>query len=89
MSNKQVYRQCTLELPLENGGKLVDHAWIPAKFAKVGKKLIIDTKEEGYREGWVVMSVGGSREDSEVKLQTDAQREFAKKLDKKNRRDSE
>lgn len=89
MSNKQIYRQCALELPLENGGKLVDVAWIPAKHAKIGKKLIIDSKAEGQREGWVVKSVGGSREESEVKNQTEAQREFAKKLDKKNRRDKE
>ena len=88
MSNKQIYRQCTLEFPLENG-KLIDQAWIPAKLAKVGKRLVIDTKAEGFREGWVVKSVGGSREESEVKMQTDAQREFVKKLDKKNRRDKE
>jgi len=89
MSNKQIYRQCTLEFPLENGGKLIEHAWIPAKLAKVGKRLIIDTKEEECRDGWVVMSVGGSREETEVKNQTEAQRNFAKKLDKKNRRDTE
>jgi len=89
MSNKQIYRQCTLELSLENGAKLLDHAWIPARYAKVGKKLVIDTKEEGRRDGWVVLSVGGSREDNEIKMQTDAQRDFSKKLDKKNRRDKE
>ena len=89
MSNKQIYRQCTLELPLESGGKLVDHAWIPARHAKVGKRLVIDTKAEGFRDGWIVASVGGSREESEVKNQTEAQREFQKKLDKKNRRDKE
>jgi hypothetical protein len=89
MSNKQIYRQCSLELPLENGGKLIDTAWIPAKLAKIGKRLVIDTKAEGYRDGWVVKSVGGSREESEVKNQTEAQRAFEKKLDKKNRRDKE
>lgn len=89
MSNKQIYRQCTLELPLDNGGRLIDIAWIPAKLAKIGKSLVIDTKEEGYRDGWVVSSVGGSREESEVRNQTEAQRDFVRKLDKKNRRDSE
>ena len=86
MSNKQIYRQCVLERKIENG-VLTDHAWIPARLAKVGKMLTITTKSKDIQDGWIVKSVGGSREDSEIKNQTETQREFAKKLDKKNRRE--
>jgi len=81
MSTKQVYRQCALELPLENGGRLVDHAWIPAKLAKVGKRLVIDTKAEGFRDGWIVVTVGGSKNVDDLETQRKAQKRWEDVLD--------
>ncbi len=89
MSNKQIYRQVKLQRNDGIGSAWIDIAWIPAKLAKVGKTLTIDTKPDGERDGWVVLEIWGSREESEVKSQTEAQREFSKKLDKKNRRPTE
>lgn len=89
MSNKQIYRQVKLQRSDGEGHAWIDVAWIPAKLAKAGKTLTIDTKADGERDGWVVLEVYGSREESEVKNQTEAQRAFVKKLDKKNCRDKE
>lgn len=41
-----IYRQCKLKRPSDNGTGIVEYvAWLPAKFAVTGKKLIIQEKE--------------------------------------------
>ncbi len=41
-------------------------AWIPEKFAVVGKLLELRTSHGGWQNGWEVMSVGMVRPSAEV-----------------------
>jgi hypothetical protein len=57
------YRQCTYEMPTEEGKK-VDVSWIPEKFAKVGKKIYFGKRIDSPEELWTVVSVGGRQKES-------------------------
>lgn len=81
MSNKQIYRQCKLERDISPTSKNVDYAWIPASFAKVGKSLSIKNSDDEWVAGWIVISVGGSRDVEEINLQRDAQKRWERVLD--------
>ena len=64
MSKKEEwYRQCKFEVPTETGKKL-DVAWIPEKFAKVGKKIYIGEKRPNPEEIWVVTHVFDRKSES-------------------------
>lgn len=61
MSDDYLMSQCVLRK-----GKSTQVAWIPAKFAKVGKK--IELKENGeWEEGWEVQSIYHSSRFYEVR----------------------
>lgn len=79
--NKQLYKQCTMERQLDGNSKHIDVAWIPTSFAKVGRKLSIKNSNDEWVEGWTVMSVGGSKDFDELKLQRDAQKRWERVLD--------
>lgn len=54
MSKKEVwYVQCRFETKTSEGTK-VDTAWIPEKFAKVGKKIYLGKKRPNPEELWRV-----------------------------------
>lgn len=57
------YRQCTYEVPVENGKK-VDVSWIPEKLAKVGGKIYFGKKTDTPKELWTITSVGGRQLES-------------------------
>lgn len=67
------YRQCTYEVPIENGKK-VGVSWIPEKLAKVGGKIYFGKKKKDTvntvnksgepRELWTITSVGGRQLES-------------------------
>ncbi len=59
------YRQCRFETPTE-GGKKIDTAWIPEKFAKVGKKIYIGEKRPDPDEIWTVTHVFSRKPESYV-----------------------
>lgn len=55
-----VYRQCKLE---KGGGCVVTTSYIPEKYAIVGD--VVKLKDNtGWDDGWVVVSVGHSRNDA-------------------------
>ena len=55
-----MYTQCVLKRP-SDGGFLVDNAWIPSEFAKLGKVLKIKQDDNIWQDGWKVTSVGTTR----------------------------
>lgn len=85
MSNKQVYRQCKMERPVEGSESSAVHqhvAWIPAVFAKVGKKVSFkDVESEEWKHGWVVVEVWGSMDVDDIELQRKAQKRWEHVLD--------
>lgn len=78
--HKQIYKQCTMEKQLSNLSKQVDIAWIPALFAKVGKRLSIKNSQEEWIDGWVVVFVGSSTEFDIIDSQRDAQKRWERVL---------
>lgn len=60
MSKQQWYRQCKFEAPTELGKK-VETAWIPEKFAKVGKRIYIGEKRPNPEPIWTVTHVYARR----------------------------
>lgn len=46
MSQETHYKHCTMRRPASNG-TLVEIAWIPEKFAEVGRKIILGKKTPG------------------------------------------
>lgn len=77
MPTQQLYRQCSLERPTENG-KVTHVAWIPSQFAKVGKKVQIDSLGE---ELWtVVFASSSTRTMDEMEDQRGAHKRFAEVL---------
>ncbi len=64
----QNYRQCTLTRT-KHGVQLQQIAWIPAKFAVVGKFLRLRDED-----GWQVISVGGEIEESYILAHKDDHR---------------
>lgn len=88
MSKKNdTYRQCKLVKQTDTG-TLVDVAWIPARFAKVGRQLQL-RKEQGngcvvgYTEwdgGWVVDEVWGTMIVADLDRQREAQRRWERTL---------
>lgn len=86
MSNEQMYKQCRMEKPTATG-KLVHTAWIPSRYAHVGKvlQLKFDTLGgEGTWDGpWTVVSAGGSvRTMTEMQIQRQALKRWSDVLDK-------
>ncbi len=66
MSKKeQWYKQCRFETRTDEGRK-VDTAWIPEKFAKVGKKIYIGEKRPNPEEIWKVTHVFSRKPESWV-----------------------
>ena len=65
--SEQQYRQCKLEKATPTGGKWVDVAYIPAKYAKVGKTLVIkDPATDEWNDGWLVVEAGSTLVDYEL-----------------------
>lgn len=65
MSKENTYKQCYLHHPTEGS---VHIAWIPTKFAVVGRNVSIKmAKDSEWIHGWVVREVYlGSRTDTEI-----------------------
>jgi len=59
------YRQCRFETKTASGTK-VDTAWIPEKFAQVGKRIYIGEKRPNPEEIWVVTAVFARQPESWV-----------------------
>ena len=59
------YRQCRFET-IGDGPKKFDVAWIPEKFAKVGKKIYLGEKRENPEPIWEVKEVYARRPESWV-----------------------
>ena len=56
----EYYKQCEYESETENG-LLKAVAWLPEKFAVVGKKIYFGNKTENPERIWTVTSVGDIR----------------------------
>lgn len=65
MSKQRWYRQCRFEIETE-GGRKVDTAWIPEKFAQVGKRIYLGEKRPDPEEVWTVTAVFARRPESWV-----------------------
>lgn len=50
----EYYVQCELRKPAETG-TFTDTAWIPAKFATVGKTIRIKRDDDTWDDGWIVV----------------------------------
>jgi hypothetical protein len=86
---KESYTQCKMERQLPSGAKQFHTAFIPTSFAKIGRSIEImaDSDDEGsWSAGWVVVERGASMDRVALELQRSAQKNFATKLDKKQRR---
>ena len=86
---KASYTQCKMERKLASGGKQTHTAYIPSNFAKIGRniEIMMDSDDEGsWSEGWVVVERGSTVDRVALELQRSAQKNFAGKLDKKQRR---
>ena len=67
MRNKDPwYRQCRFETRTDSGGLKIDTAWIPEKFAKVGKKIYLGEKRPDPTPIWTVTHVFSRRRESYV-----------------------
>jgi hypothetical protein len=54
--SKDLYKQCGLSKQLEDG-VATQVAWIPVKFAEVGKYLKLDNEPADFQDGWRVEDV--------------------------------
>ncbi len=78
MSKKDpFYRQCRFET-ITGSDKKVDTAWIPDKFAQVGKKIYIGRKRPDPKEIWKITHVFARRPESWV---------VARRMDHKHQRE--
>ncbi len=67
MSKKDTwYKQCRFETRTDSGGLKIDTAWIPEKFAKVGKKIYLGDKRADPQPIWTVTHVFARKPDSYV-----------------------
>ena len=66
MSKEQMYTQCRLERPQDDGTKLWDEVWIPTQFAVVGKRISLK-KGDDWQDGWSVLIKGVTRTESWLK----------------------
>jgi hypothetical protein len=65
MAKKKWYCQCRMEKPTGKDSRKWDIAWIPEKFAKVGKYIKIKQEDGTWDNGWLVTGVGDiKREES-------------------------
>lgn len=55
------YKQCTMNRFNENDNLIVHTAWIPEKFAEVGRVIYFGKKTKDPDELWTVVSVPKSR----------------------------
>jgi hypothetical protein len=69
---KEYYKQCRMEREYITGKK-IDVAWIPEKFAKVGKLIYILDKPE---EIWTVMAIGSRKDETYLKAKEKVQRRY-------------
>jgi hypothetical protein len=63
----EYYIQCDLRKQIESGFVLCDVAWIPEKFAVIGKCVKIK-KDDGWDVGWVVDKIHSAfkKKESEI-----------------------
>jgi hypothetical protein len=60
-----MYTQCKIQFePLDEEVQEIDVVWIPSKFAKIGKRIILD---KPYKRRAVVLEVYGNQEKVERK----------------------
>jgi hypothetical protein len=58
MSKKTWYIQCHFESPTENGKK-VGIAWLPAKFAQIGRVIYFGKKTNTPDRLWTIVAASG------------------------------
>lgn len=72
--SKEIYKQCRLGRSTEDGSQSY-MAYIPVKFAKVGKWLLIGEKD-GEKEEWQVLETFSTKTIEELDRQRDAEKRW-------------
>jgi hypothetical protein len=73
MSDETQYRQCSMRRPLEDGSTEVYVAYLPTKFAKVGRTVSLK-KNNSWIDGYFITHVGDVHDVSDVDLVVATQR---------------
>jgi hypothetical protein len=85
MSKPDLYRQCLLERPSDNGATWKYVAWIPIKFGKVGKHIKIKNKD-GLWDKWFVREAYSVKDSDFLNIQSSTQQDYEEVLDAPERR---
>ena len=63
----EFYYQCEMKKKINDTSYIVDVAWIPAKFAKIGKWVKIKQENGTWDDGWQITYVGAKQKEEIVK----------------------
>ena len=63
MTKKVYYHQCKMRKSTGTNSSIWDVAWIPEKFAKIGKHIRIKQENGTWDYDWEVMKVGDTKKE--------------------------